>query len=218
MGWGTGMDANYDIVADGFYIYLNCYDMKVYTVGKGPSAITVDAPMISMELGKTVNIRGTITDISAGTQQDEQIARFPNGVPAVSDASQGRWMEYVYMQKPRPTDTVGVPIVLSVIDSNGNYREIGTTTSMDGFYSLSWKPDIEGQYIVYASFEGSESYWPSHAVTSFVVDPAPPTPAPTQAQVVPASDTYLLPGIVGIIIAIVIVGVVLALLVTRRRP
>ena len=37
MGWGTGMDANYDIAADGFYAYFNCYDMKVYSIGKGPS-------------------------------------------------------------------------------------------------------------------------------------------------------------------------------------
>ena len=90
-------------------------------------------------------------------------------------------MEYVYMQKPRPTDTTGVPITLSVVDSNGNYREIGTTTSdADGFFAFNWKPDIDGQYTVYASFGGSESYWPSHAVTAFAVDPAAPTPAPTE--------------------------------------
>ena len=61
-------------------------------------------------------IRGTVTDIAAGTQQDEQAARFPNGVPAVSDASQGAWMEYVYMQKPKPTNVTGVPVSLDVVD------------------------------------------------------------------------------------------------------
>ena len=66
---------------------------------------------------------------------------------------------------------------MSVVDSNGNYR-IGTTTSNDGFFNLNWKPDIEGQYTVYASFVGSESYWPSHAITSFVVDSAAPTASP----------------------------------------
>ena len=38
MGWGTGMYVGQsDIVAEGFFIYLNCYDMQIYTVGKGPS-------------------------------------------------------------------------------------------------------------------------------------------------------------------------------------
>ena len=127
----------YDIVADGYFLYLNCYDMQVYSVGKGPSAMTVTASPKVSTLGSSVIIEGTVTDIAAGTKQDEQAARFPNGVPAVSDASQEAWMEYVYMQKPRPTDTTGVPVTLSVVDSNGNYREIGTTTSdADGFYQL----------------------------------------------------------------------------------
>ena len=164
-------------------------------------------------------IEGTVTDIATGTKQDEQAARFPNGVPAVSDASMKGWMEYVYMQKPRPTDVTGVPVTLSVVDSNGNYREIGKVTSdSDGFYSLNWTPDIEGKYTIYASFGGSESYWPSHAVTAFAVDSAAATPAPTQALIQSAADTYLLPGIVAIIVAIAIVGAILALLVIRKRP
>ena len=115
-------------------------------------------------------IRGTVTDTAAGTQNPEQTARFPNGVSAVSDASMSAWMEYVYMQKPKPADIIGVPVTLSVLDANGNYRQIGNTTSnSDGFFTFSWLPDIDGQYIVYASFDGSESYWPSHAVTSFAV-------------------------------------------------
>ena len=105
-----------------------------------------------------------------------------------------QWMEYVYMQKPRPTNTAGVPVTLSVVDANGNYREIGTTTTADGFFTLNWKPDIEGQYTVYASFPGSESYWPSHAITSFAVDPAAPTPTPTQPPQSSMADTYFVPA------------------------
>jgi hypothetical protein len=163
-------------------------------------------------------IKGTITDIAAGTRQKEQAARFPNGVPAVSDASQTGWMEYVYMQKPRPTDTIGVPIVISVVDSNGNYREIGTTTSTDGFFSLNWKPDIEGQFTVYASFAGSESYWPSHAITAFAVDPATPTatPAPTQAQ--SAADMYFVPATAALFVLVAIIGIVIIILVLKKRP
>jgi len=109
-------------------------------------------------------------------------------------------------------------VTLSVLDANGNYRDIGTTTSnSDGFYSFSWQPDIEGKYIIYASFAGSKSYWPSHAVTSMTVDPAAATPAPTAAPVESAADLYFVPAIAGIIVAIIIVGAVLALLMLRKR-
>jgi outer membrane protein assembly factor BamB len=220
MGWGTGMYVGQsDIVAEGSFIYLNCYDMQIYTVGKGPSAMTIEAPKASIDLGKSLIISGTVTDISAGTKQKEQAARFPLGVPAVSDASQSAWMEYVYMQKPRPTDTTGVPIALSVVDANGNYRDIGTTTSnADGFFAFNWKPDIDGQYTVYASFAGSESYWPSHAVTAFAVDPAHPTEAPTaMPNNNSAADLYFVPAIAGLFVAVIVVGL-LIILVLRKRP
>ncbi len=137
----------------------------------------------------------------------------------MSDDSQAQWMEYVYMQKARPTNTSGVPVTLSVVDANGNYREIGTTTTNDGFFTFNWKPDIQGQYTVYVSFAGSESYWPSHAITSFAVDPAAATPVPTetlQSNLVTTTDLlmYLAVGVIAIIIAIAVVG----LLLLRKRP
>ncbi|TFH24480.1 hypothetical protein E4G67_01935 [Candidatus Bathyarchaeota archaeon] len=205
-------------VADGYAVYLNAYDMTLYSVGKGPSKMTLSMTNDVIQSGSSVMIKGTITDISAGSKQAEQAARFPNGVPAVSDASQGSWMEYVYMQKPRPMDTTGVPIVLSVVDSNGNYRDIGTTTSdADGFFAFNWMPDIEGQYTVYASFAGSESYWPSHVVTAFSVDPAAPTPAPTQAPAELTTEMYFVPAVAGILVAIAI-GFAITILVLRKRP
>jgi hypothetical protein len=218
-GWGTGMyvGAN-DMVADGFFVYLNCYDMQIYSVGKGPSQTSVTAsPKVSTS-GSSVLIEGTVTDIAAGTKQSEQAARFPNGVPAVSDASMKSWMEYVYMQKPRPTDATGVQVTLSVVDANGNYRDIGTATTNDGFFSLNWKPDIEGTYTVYASFTGSESYWPSHAITSFSVDSAAPTAAPTDVPIQSAADMYFVPAIAGLFVLIIIVAIVLALLMLRKHP
>ena len=123
------------------------------------------------------------------------------------------------MQKPRPTDATGVDITISVIDANGNYRELEkTTSSSNGYYSIAWTPDIPGKYNVYASFAGSESYWPSHVETAFVVDPAQPTPAPTEYPVESVADMYFVPAIAGIIVAIIIVGAVLALLMLRKRP
>jgi outer membrane protein assembly factor BamB len=210
--WATGT-----IVADGNLIEFNNYDGDLYNIGKGTSAVTVEAPLVSATLGSSITIRGTVTDTSPGTQESELALRFPAGVPAVSDDSMSKWMEYLYMQQARPTDTVGVPVTLSVVDANGNYREIGTTTTSDGFFSYNWSPDIEGQYIVYASFAGSESYWPSHAMTSFAVDPAPATLEPTQPPSASIADQYLLPGIAAIIVVIIIVGAAI-ILVLRKRP
>jgi hypothetical protein len=128
------------------------------------------------------------------------------------------FMAYAYMQMEKPTNATGVPVTISVMDANGNYRSIGTVTSnADGFFTLNWKPDIDGQYTVYASFEGSESYWPSHAVTSFAVDPAAPTPAPTAPPAQSMVEQYFAPAIAGIIVAIVVCFAVTIILL-RKRP
>jgi hypothetical protein len=204
-------------IADGILAYWNEYDALVYSVGKGPSALTVTAPDTAVALGSSIAIKGTVTDISTGSKQSEQLARFPNGLPAVSDESQSDWMEYVYMQKPRPTNTKGVEVTLSVIDSNGNYREIGKTATIDGTFALIWKPDVEGLFTVYASFAGTESYWPSHAVTYFAVDPATPTTTPQPTQAPSTADLYFVPAIAGLFIFVAIIAVVI-ILVLRKRP
>jgi hypothetical protein len=178
----------------------------------------VNAPQAAIDLGRSLVISGSVTDIAPGTKQTEQAGRFPNGVPAVSDASMGAWMEYVYMQKPRPTDVTGVPVAIDVIDANGNYRNIGTATSdANGYFSLHWKPDIEGKYTVIASFAGSESYWPSRSEASFAVDPAAPTASPYPEITVPNNDIYIIGMGVAIIIVIAIVGAIL-LMAIRKRP
>ena len=205
-------------VADGYLVGLNLFDEQIYCFGKGPTETTITAPDLSVELGKSLTIKGAVTDISAGTTQEEQAARFPNGVPAVSDNSMSDWMQYVYQQKPRPTNTTGVTVNLHVIDSNNNFRDIGTTTTNDdGFFSLNWKPDVAGKYTVYATFAGSESYWPSHAVTAFSVDDAAPTASPIPETVSPPTDMYIAAGVAAIIIAIAIVGA-LMMIAIRKRP
>ena len=199
---GLGTSLANTAIADGYMVFLNGYDEQVYTLGKGPSAMTVSAPDTAAPFGTSVTIKGTVTDISPGTKQEEQAARFPNGVPAVSDESQTGWMEYVYEQQPRPTNTTGVPVTLSVLDANGNFREIGSAVSNDGFFTLNWKPDIPGQYTVYASFAGSNSYYGSHAITSFSVDQEHATPTPTAAPIQSVTDMYFVPAVAGIIVAI----------------
>ena len=204
-------------LGDGVLTYWSNYDHQVYAVSKGPSSTTVSIADDVVPFGDSVMIKGIVTDVSPGTQQSEQSLRFPNGVPAVSDESQSAWMEYVYMQKPRPLDVVGVNVTLSVLDSNGNYREIGTTTAnSDGFYSYNWMPDINGKFTVYASFTGSESYWPSHATTAFNVDPAAPTPTPSPVPVQSTADLYFVPATAGLFVFVAIIGAVIVLVLRKR--
>ena len=218
MGWGTGMYVGQsDIVADGFFVFLNCYDMKIYCIGKGPSATTISAsPKVSVH-GSTVLVEGTVTDIASGTGQNEQAARFPNGVPAVSDESMGEWMEYVYMQKPLPTNLTGVTVTISVFDPNNNCYDVAQTTSdANGFFSAVFTPEVPGKYTIVATFAGSESFWKSYAETAINVEAAPeatPEPTPTPA---PMTDTYVLGLGAASIIAVVIIGLLLMLMLRKR--
>jgi hypothetical protein len=198
-------------IADGYLVFLNVYDMQVYCIGKGPSATTVEAPMTAVTAGNSVVIRGTATDIAAGTKQHEQAARFPNGVPAISDEDQEAWMEYVYMQKPMPANAKGVEVSLDTIDPNGNFVHIGTATSdASGLFSYAWTtPNVPGKYTIIATFAGSESYWGSYAETAMYVEEAPsPTAPPEYPQ--PIDPTLTIVGAtIAIIIAVAIVGVLL---------
>ena len=214
----SGFDVtNAATIVDGYVTVLNAYDNQLYTYGKGPSAMTVTAPGVGITTATPVTIRGTIIDIAAGTKQGQQAANFPYGVPCVSDDSMSRWMEYVYMQQPMPTSTTGVPVSISVLDSNGNFREIGTTTSDgSGMFTFTWIPDIEGDYTVVASFAGSESYYPSSAETSFHASEAVSAPNSQPNTTESVADQYFIPAMAGLFIA-VIISILLSVLVLRRR-
>ncbi|HSV50448.1 MAG TPA: PQQ-binding-like beta-propeller repeat protein [Candidatus Acidoferrales bacterium] len=211
-GWAAAYSP---VVADGYMAFANLYDNQVYVVGKGPSQTDVDINNDVIQKGSSVLITGSVMDIAAGTTQNEQAARFPDGVPAVSDASQGTWMAYVYEQKPCPANVTGVQVTLNVIDANGNYQTIGTATTTNGFYSLAWTPEIEGTYTVFASFAGTNSYYPSNAITAFTVDPAAATPTPQPTQAPSAADLYFIPAIAALLVAIVIAMIALVL---KKHP
>jgi hypothetical protein len=204
-------------IADGYTNFFNSYDHQIYTLGRGPSATKVTVGPKSSTYGTSVVVEGTVTDLSAGTKQTEQAARFPDGVPVSSDESMTEWMSYIYQQQPLPSDFTGVEVTLSVLDSNNNCYEIGTaTTDADGFFHYTWDPIISGDFTVYASFEGNNGYWPSRAVTSFTVMETPeatPPPTPTPA---PMTDTYVLGTGITAIIAIVIIGLVIILMLRKR--
>jgi hypothetical protein len=207
-------------MADGYNTWFNGYDSCIYVVGRGPSQTTVTAPESGVTTATPVVIRGTVMDVSAGTKQNEQAADFPNGVPCAADSIMQAWMGYVYQQQPEPTNFVGVPVTLSVLDSNGNHYNIGTvTTDSSGMYTLTWTPDISGNYTVYATFAGTNAYYQSSAETSFYAGTPPATPAPTAAPVTGLASTGTVElGIVAVIIVIIIIGAILAVLTMRKRP
>ncbi len=201
-------------ISDGIMTTLNAYDNQIYAWGKGPTATTVNA----QAFGSNIMISGTVTDVSAGAQQQAVAANFPNGLPAVSDASMSAWMEYVYMQQTRPSNATGVPVTISVIDSNGNFRDIGSATSdSTGKFSFQWKPDIPGKYTIIATFAGSESYYSSYDEAFFSATAATPTPSPYPVTTLPPTEMYIAAAAIAIIIAIAIVGV-LILMAVRKRP
>jgi hypothetical protein len=199
----------------GYMLSFNGYDNQIYCYGKGLTATTVTTSPV-FNSNTQVQIAGTVTDQSPG----QTCLGFPAaGTPAIADESMSDWMEYLYMQMPKPTNATGVPVTLSYIDSNNNCFIIGTTsTDINGQYSYVFTPDIPGTYTIIASFDGSNSYFSSSAQTQMTFAlPAAVTSSPTPA---PASmaDLYFLPMSIITIVAIVVIGALLAVLMLRKRP
>jgi len=167
------------IIGDSVIATYDTYDLRIYAIGKGPSATTVTASPKVATHGTSVIIEGTVTDVSPGTDDIEQKLRFPYGVPAESDEDQGAWMMYVYKQIKSPDeasvrpDATGVSVKIEVVNPNNEYEMLGTTTSDTyGNWAYSFKPDVEGTYMIIATFEGSGAYYGSAATTYLKVDPA----------------------------------------------
>ena len=195
------------IIGDSVIAGFSSYDNTIVAVGKGPSELTVSAPDTSVPLGNKVLVKGTVMDVSPGTTAAEQTLRFPNGVPAVSDADMSEWMLYVYKQRPRPAMASGVTVKIEAVDPNGNYKNIGTTTSdVYGNYGLDFEPEIEGTYMVIASFEGSGAYFGSTSTTYVNVGKAltPATPIEPDTPV----DAPFITTEIAIILAVVVAAVI----------
>jgi hypothetical protein len=233
MAWSSSASP----IADGYMIYLNLYDNQLYCLGKGPSATTVQTPLTAITEGQSVVIQGTVTDISAGAKELLQSGEF-NIVPAMSDKDQGVWMEYLYMQKPKPANATGVPVRLQALDPNGNTEEIGIVTSdSSGMFMKLWQPPVPGEYRIIASFEGSESYWPSQAESAVGVVAAsaaptqtvtptptlPPTTAPATSSPTTTPSAAVNPKggadvvIYAAIAAVIAIVVIIAVAITLRR-
>jgi hypothetical protein len=193
----TQAEAQPAAIAYGYLVYMSGYDGLIYCIGKGPTKTTVTAPKLEIMHGQTIMIEGMVTDQSPG-QPD---------TPCISDDDMGPWMQYLHMNQPIPSNAQGVEVSLDVIDSNGNFRNIGTATSdISGVYSYAWEPDIPGQYTLIATFAGSESYGSSFAQTAFFVEEVPAPTPPPEATPAPMTDTYLAGSTIAIVAAILIIG------------
>lgn len=105
-----------------------------------------------------------------------------------------------------------------MLDSNGNYRQIGqATTNINGKYSFTWIPDIAGDFEVYTVFAGTNGYWPSTDSTSFTVAEAAPTSSPYPEIALPSSEMYII-GVGIAIIVTVAIATVMILLAIKKRP
>ena len=127
-------------------------------------------------------------------------------------------MEHLKEQHPLNGSVTGVPVHLTAIDPNGNFQDIGTTVSNDqGSYAITWTPPVPGMYTVTATFEGSNSYYSSSSATSLVVSEPTATSTTQPVQTQSSADQYIVPGFIGVIIAIIVVGAAMILL-QRKRP
>jgi hypothetical protein len=207
-------------IADGYSTFFNGFDNQIYSVGRGPSQTTVSAPNAGLAFGQSVVISGKVLDISSGTKQTTVAADFPNGVPVSSETSMADMMRYIYQQGPHPANFTGVPVDISVIDSNNNLRSIGTaTTDVTGAYTFTWTPNIVGNYTVIATFPGTNGYWPSYGQSSFNVMQSSVSPTPTGTSGPSATsmtDTYVLGSAIAIIVVIIIIGILLMMMLSRR--
>jgi hypothetical protein len=225
------------IIGDSIIAAMNTYDQRVYAIGKGATVTTALIEDDSITLGNSVMVKGSVMDVSPGTQETDIKIRFPKGVPAVSDSSMDGWMKYVYMQFARPSDVSGVTVKVEAIDGNGNYQNLGTTTTdLAGNYGFDFEPEVPGKYQLILTFEGSKAYFGSFETTYLTVDeaataatsiepePTATEPAPTQTEQPtepeqPVTETPLISTEVAIVAAVavaVVIGVA-AYWALRRR-
>ena len=204
------------IIGDSIITAMDTYDQRLYGLGKGPSDITVEKISTAVTKGTAVTLQGTVMDLSPGTQDATMKLKFPKGVPAVSDASMSDWMLYVYKQFECPTEATGVSVKLEVVTPSGGYENLGTTTTdLYGNYGFTFTPEVEGQYMVIATFEGSGAYYGSTSTTYLAVDPAAEAPGTADLtsleesvsdleSSVSSQTTYILVILAFVIIAILI--------------
>ncbi|KON32859.1 hypothetical protein AC477_02345 [miscellaneous Crenarchaeota group-1 archaeon SG8-32-1] len=204
------------IIGDSTIVGFDSYDNTITAIGKGPSATTVSTPGTGVAKGSKALISGTVMDISPGTKDPKQMMRFPEGVPAVSDASMSEWMLYVYKTEQPSMDIMGVTVHLEAYDPDGEYLYIGATqTDMYGNYGHAFTPAKEGTYWIMASFKESGGYYGSTDTAYLAVGPAVSASGPIIPE--PHSEVLITTEVAIILVAAVAAIVIVAFLVMRKR-
>ena len=218
-------------VADGYYTWLNLNDMQIYCIGPGPSSTSVAVNPGVVAKGGSIEITGTVLDQSPNTKL--------KGTPAIADADQGPWTEYMVQNSRTQPYVNGVNVDITILDSAGEVADSFTVTSdSSGLFHKLWTPPAEGEYVIYANFLGTDSYGPSSSSTAIGVTAAPspivtptpppvtptPPPPPTTAPVSPSPSEPIGPGAetpvevyIAIAAVVVIVAIAAAAVYLRRR-
>ncbi len=212
--WHLSGEISPGAVADGYLVASNSWDGYTYAFGKGQSETTVSAPQVSLAIGQSAVITGTVLDMSPAQA----------GTACVSADSMTTQMEYLFMQQPIAglwgNETItGVPISIDAVDPNGNSVHIATVTSdgYSGTFSYTWTPELAGDYVITATFMGDDSYGSSFATTYASVLEAPAassTPSPITFDSV---NNTTITTVIGAAVAIII-AIAIAVLVLRKRP
>jgi hypothetical protein len=131
------------------------------------------------------------------------------------------WMDYLYGQNAtllnNPPRASGVTVRLSALDPNGNIVDLGSVTiDSGGLCKKLWTPTTAGEYTIYATFDGSNSYWGSYAETGLGVSAASSATSSTAENAQTAPDN--IPYVIGAAIAIIIAVAVATVLILRKRP
>ncbi|NLE03416.1 MAG: hypothetical protein GX638_01250, partial [Crenarchaeota archaeon] len=201
-------------ISDGVLTAVNAYDNQIYTLGKGPSKTIVEAPMSGVTVGSVITIRGSVTDQTPATKD----------TPAIADEFMSEWMSYLYQQKAMPTNAIGVPVKITVIDENGQSTVIGEVTSdIGGSYGIQWSPPAQGTYQILAEFAGTESYGNSYATTYLSVASAsssvssPSITSSPSASVDGPSGTSTETLLIAAVVAVIIVVVIAIAIILRKQ-
>ena len=210
--WKLPIGAMPRSIAYGYLVATDGENGIQYCIGKGKSATSITAPLTTVPSGTPVLLQGTIKDMSPGAEN----------TPCVSDADMDEWMDYLYGQNATllndPPKPEGVSVRLSAIGPNGDVIDIGAVTSdSGGMFKKMWTPTIEGEYTVYATFDGSNSYWGSYAQTALGISEAVQDGSGGEPQQTPPDYTMtIVAAAIAIIVAVVIVGALLFLSIKKR--
>lgn len=78
-------------------------------------------------------------------------------------------------------------------------------------------PNVTGKYTIIATFVGTNGYYGSQSQTSIaIVEPSVTPPPSTTTE--NNADANLMYATISIVVAIIVVGIVLAPLIVRKRP